>query len=222
MCLSVWLVWPQVLSMSVNEHSSVTPARCAHPGTVDCKLRERDARALPVLLFHSTPFHAPTFACASARSSPVHTATCSQWRASSTAHLHLRGLCMCRSATGPNRKDLRGPSSQIWPCKMLSQEEGWTGNDCIGSSGLSIDPLMQAQPFPVHNSWPAPSSVPVANACNLGQISPRRILQARVGESQAYAVCLACVLRFSQSRTSWLGPRHHGHRPAASQASGAR
>lgn len=127
------------------------PCEVCSPGTAGlhmCKLRDMCG----LWACHSTPFHAAT---------SVHVLlldfTC--------AHSNLLTVASFLDGTAAHasigdRSQQEGPWCNIQPRSgharcCQKKEEGWTGNEGIGPS-LNIDPLMQAQPFPVHNSWPAP------------------------------------------------------------------
>lgn len=82
-CRTLWAKYPCLSGSYAPEHQvcllckSVTLGRCAHRGTVHSELQEIQRRCMrPPLHVQMLDF----------------TATCSQWRALSTAHLHPPGL----------------------------------------------------------------------------------------------------------------------------------
>lgn len=58
----------------------------------------------------------------------------------------LGAFCMCQSVKVPNSRSFveQAQAARSGPCKMLS-EEGWTGNERIGSN-LNIDPSCRHKP----------------------------------------------------------------------------
>lgn len=113
-----------------------------------------------------------------------------------SVNVEILGPFACVGRSVPNRKVVRGTStsSQIWPCKMLSERRR-TGNECIGSS-LNIDPSMQTQHSPRPQELVGSASVPVANACELGKPPPPVASCSTGGRGPSIFQCLACALRF--------------------------
>lgn len=101
------MLWAKYLCLSGSyapEHQVcllckfVTLGRCAHRGTVHSELQEIQRRCMrPPLHVQMLDSLQPAH---SGELYPRHTCI-------------LRAFCMCRSATGPNRKVLGGTSSQI-------------------------------------------------------------------------------------------------------------
>lgn len=147
LCLSAHMLWNiEYLCLYPRDPCEVCSPRHGRAAHVQA---ERHVRPLAC---HSTPFHAPT---------SVHVLLLD----STSAHSNLLTVASFLDGTAAHasigdRSQQEGPWCNNQPRSgharcCQKKEEGWTGNEGIGPS-LDIDPLMQAQPFPVHNSWPAP------------------------------------------------------------------